>query len=105
MSEIKSLYYITYQAFQGDTANSIQTISNLKYLSKNSVDATLFFPLRETESSDDLNIINEKYSTNVDFKIIGTEHNLPFGKFKFFNPFFFIISHYLWSKKTINNNK
>ena len=103
MSEIKSLYYVTYQAFPGDTANSIQTISNLKYLSKNNVDATLFFPLRETESSDDLNIINEKYSTNVDFKIIGTQHNLPFGKFKFFNSFFFIISHYLWSKKTINN--
>ena len=50
------LFYITYQSFPADTANSIQTISNLKYFSKNNYDVSLFFPLRERNSSDDFKI-------------------------------------------------
>ena len=52
------LFYITYQSFPADTANSIQTISNLKYFSKNNYDVSLFFPLRERSSSDDFKIID-----------------------------------------------
>ena len=52
------LFYITYQSFPADTANSIQTISNLKYFSKNNYDVSLFFPLRERNSSDDFKIID-----------------------------------------------
>ena len=101
MGNIKSLFYVTYQSFPADTANSIQTISNIKYFLKNGIDVTLFFPLREKNSSDDLGIIKNKYSINQDFKIVGKTHNLPFGKIKFFNSLFFLISHYLWSKKTV----
>ena len=43
----KILNYITYQTFPADTANSLQTISNLKYFVKNSYDVYLYFPLRE----------------------------------------------------------
>ena len=57
MGNIKSLFYVTYQSFPADTANSIQTISNIKYFLKNGIDVTLFFPLRENNSSDDLEII------------------------------------------------
>tara|TARA_B100001029_G_scaffold179240_1_gene188089 strand:- start:44 stop:1168 length:1125 start_codon:yes stop_codon:yes gene_type:complete len=101
MGNIKSLFYVTYQSFPADTANSIQTISNIKYFLKNGIDVTLFFPLREKNSSDDLGIIKNKYSINRDFKIVGKTHNLPFGKIKFFNSLFFLISHYLWAKKTV----
>ena len=101
MGNIKSLYYLTYQSFPADTANSIQTISNIKYLTKNGIDVTLFFPLREAESNDNLNKIKEKYSVNVEFKSLGIKHNFPFGKLNFFNPLFFLISHYLWTKKTV----
>ena len=101
MDNIKSLYYLTYQSFPADTANSIQTISNIKYLTKNGIDVTLFFPLREAGSDDNLNKIKEKYSVNVEFKIFGIKHNFPFGKINFFNPLFFLISHYLWTKKTV----
>ena len=101
MGNIKSLFYVTYQSFPADTANSIQTISNIKYFLKNGIDVTLFFPLRENNSSDDLEIIKNKYSINEDFKIVGKTHNLPFGKIKLFDSLFFLISHYLWAKKTV----
>ena len=103
MGNIKSLFYVTYQSFPADTANSIQTISNIKYFLKNGIDVTLFFPLRENNSSDDLEIIKNKYSINQDFKIVGKSHNLPFGKIKFFNSLFFLISHYFWTKKTVRD--
>ena len=38
---------------------------------------------------------------NEDFKIVGKTHNLPFGKIKLFDSLFFLISHYLWAKKTV----
>ena len=95
------LFYITYQSFPADTANSIQTISNLKYFSKNNYDVSLFFPLRERNSSDDFKIIDSHYNLGEKIKLIGIKHNLPFGKINFFNSFWFLVSHFLWSRKTI----
>ena len=95
------LFYITYQSFPADTANSIQTISNLKYFSKNNYDVSLFFPLRERNSSDDFKIIDSHYNLGEEIKLIGIKHNLPFGKINFFNSFWFLVSHFLWSRKTI----
>ena len=43
----KVINYISYQSFPAETANSLQTISNLKYLKKNDYEVRLFFPLRE----------------------------------------------------------
>ena len=44
--------YLTYQSFPSEKANTIQTISNLKYFVKNGYDVELIFPLREKNSSD-----------------------------------------------------
>jgi len=99
----RKIYYITYQTFPAETANSHQTISNIKYLIKNNSDVTLIFPLREKESSDSLDEIKKYYNIKEDFKLIGLSHNLPFGRVKFFNKIAFHISHYLWAKNTIKN--
>ena len=95
--------YITYQTFPANTANSLQTISNIKYLIKNGVKVDLIFPLRSTESSNSLEEINKHYGEDLDFEVKGTEHKYPFGRIKFFNKFSFLISHYLWSKGITKN--
>lgn len=94
---MKKLYYVTYQSFPAQTANSIQTISNIKYHIRNNYDVTLFFPLREKTSSARLKDIQSFYSFNDKFLIRGIKHYLPFGKIRFFNKISFHISHFLWS--------
>ena len=104
----KVINYISYQSFPAETANSLQTISNLKYLKKNNYDIRLFFPLREKNSSDDLKTIQKYYLLDQEITINGVKHPYPFGKFKYFNKLLFHISHYLWAKSTakkFNNNK
>ena len=96
----KVINYISYQSFPAETANSLQTISNLKYLKKNNYEVRLFFPLREKNSSDDLKIIQEFYLFNQEITISGVKHPYPFGKSKYFNKLLFHISHYLWAKST-----
>ena len=76
MSDNK-LVYITYQTFPSEKANTIQTIENLKYLSKNNLKTTLIFPLREKISSDDNEVLKKYYNLNEDIKFLGTNHNLP----------------------------
>ena len=93
----QKICYVTYQSFPADTANSLQTISNIKYFVKNNVKVNLIFPLRETSSNDSIDKIKEHYSINEDFKVQGIKHFLPFGKIKIFERFFFHISHFLWS--------
>ena len=95
--------YITYQTFPANTANSLQTISNIKYIIKNGIKVSLIFPLRSTQSTDNLEEINKYYGENLDFEVRGTEHKYPFGRVKFFNKFSFLISHYLWSKNIVKN--
>ncbi len=99
----KLLTYITYQTFPAETANSLQTISLLKYFAKNDFEVSLYFPLREKTSSDNIDKITEYYSLDKEFRIFGLEHNLPFGKVKFFESAWFHISHFLWSRKNVKN--
>ena len=93
----KEICYITYQSFPADTANSLQTISNIKYFVKNNIQVKLIFPLREKNSSGSIERIKEHYSINEDFKVQGIKHFLPFGRVKIFEGFFFHVSHFLWS--------
>ena len=86
----KVINYISYQSFPAETANSLQTISNLKYLKKNNYEVRLFFPLREKNSSDDLKTIQKHYLLNQEIEISGIKHPYPFGKIKYFNKYCFI---------------
>ena len=96
-----SINYITYQTFPAETANSQQTISNIKYLVKNNCQVSLIFPLREKQSSSSLDEINKYYNINEEFKVTGLSHNLPFGKTKIFNKIVFHISHFVWAKEAV----
>jgi len=98
----KKICYVTYQSFPADTANSLQTISNIKYFVKNNIKTELIFPLREKNSSSSTDIIKEHYSIDVNFKVQGIKHFLPFGKVKIFEGFFFHVSHFLWSLYVVN---
>ena len=98
---IRNICYITYQTFPASTANSLQTISNIKYFTKNKCDVSLIYPLREKSSSSSVEKIQDFYNTSIPINIKGVEHNYPFGKMKFFEGFMFHISHYLWAKKTV----
>ena len=93
----KEICYLTYQSFPAETANSLQTISNIKYLVKNGVDVELIFPLREKSSDESVEIIKKHYSTGEDFKVTGVKHFLPFGRINILEGLFFHISHFLWS--------
>ena len=97
MKSKKKICYVPYQSFPADTANSIQTISNIKYFVKNNIETELIFPLREKNSSSSTDKIKEHYSIDVNFKVQGIKHFLPFGKVKIFEGFFFHVSHFLWS--------
>tara|TARA_Y100000816_G_scaffold252423_1_gene203420 strand:- start:12 stop:1121 length:1110 start_codon:yes stop_codon:yes gene_type:complete len=99
----KVINYISYQSFPAETANSLQTVSNLKYLKKNDYDVRLFFPLREKNSSDDLKSIQKFYLLNQEITINGIKHPYPFGKIDYFNKLLFHISHYLWAKSISKN--
>ena len=96
----KVINYISYQNFPAETANSLQTISNIKYLKKNNYEVRLFFPLREVSSSDDLKTIQNYYLLDQEITVNGLKHPYPFGKIKYFNKLLFHISHYLWAKST-----
>ena len=94
------LIYLTYQSFPSLKANTIQTIDNLNYLSKY-FEVNLVFPLREKNSSDDMNVLKNFYSINENVKVRGEVHNYPFGKVKIFENLLFVISQLLWSKKIV----
>ena len=98
----QKIYYITYQSFPAETANSLQTISNIKYLTKNGVDVELIFPLRESNSKASIQKIKKHYSIKEEFKVTGVNHFLPFGRIKILEGFFFHVSHFLWSYFVVN---
>ncbi len=98
----KKICYITYQTFPANTANSQQTISNIKYLIRNGCHVNLVFPLREIQSSSETSALREQYGFNEKLDISGLSHKYPFGKFNKINKIFFHISHYFWSKKAVN---
>ena len=76
----KILHYITYQTFPADTANSLQTISNLKYFVKNNYEVNLYFPLREKNSSKE-NVISMHFRIG-DYKYAQDHH--PLLKLKYY---------------------
>ena len=92
--------YLTYQSFPSEKANTIQTIDNVNYLTKY-FQVELIFPLREKNSSDDMNILKNYYQIDENVKVRGVLHNYPFGKIKIFQNLLFIISQLLWSKKIV----
>ena len=95
----KRLIYLSYQTFPAPTANTIQTIDNLKYLFNKGYKVKVVFPMRAELSSDKVEDLQNYYEFKEKIEFKGLEHKLPFGKFKIFEKYFFIISHYLWSKK------
>ena len=97
------LNYVTYQTFPAKTANSLQTITNIKYLIRNGIKVRLYFPMREKESSDNLPEIQNFYQIKESFEVFGLKHELPHGRVKIFKKYAFQISHYMWAKKTIKD--
>ena len=97
------LNYVTYQTFPAKTANSLQTITNIKYLIRNGIKVRLYFPMREKESSDNLPEIQNFYQIKESFEVFGLKHKLPHGRLKIFKKYAFQISHYMWAKKTIKD--
>lgn len=95
------LIYATYQTFPAMTANSLQSISNIKYLVKNKIDVDLYFPLREKQSTDNIEKLKKFYDLDETFNAFGVIHNYPHGKIKTFSKLWFHLSHYLWSKKLV----
>ena len=47
MIKSRKIKYITYQSFPATTANSLQTISMIKYLARSNYELELIFPNRE----------------------------------------------------------
>tara|TARA_B100001769_G_C22052919_1_gene565981 strand:- start:43 stop:1149 length:1107 start_codon:yes stop_codon:yes gene_type:complete len=100
----KTLNYVTYQTFPAQTANSLQTISNIKYLVRNGVKVNLYFPLREKQSSADIKILQNFYQFTETFNTFGINHAYPHGKIKFMPKLWFHISHLFWSKRIVKKN-
>jgi len=96
----KTLNYVTYQSFPAETANSLQTITQIQEFVKQGLNVNLYFPLREHSSSGDKNKLFQFYDVKNTFNIYGLQHRYPFGKFQKFNKIWYHISHFLWSKKT-----
>ena len=98
----KTLYYLTYQDFPSNKANSHQTIATCKYFQRNKHNATLLFPLRSQKSNADIEIIKSHYEMKEDsFKVIGLPYNYKFENKKFFKKINYVFKHILWSYKTV----
>ena len=59
---MNKLTYLTYQTFPADTANSIQTMANIKYFIRNGTEVSLVFPLREKTSTANSEKLKQFYS-------------------------------------------
>jgi hypothetical protein len=93
----KKISYVTYQNFPAETANSIQTISNIIEIVRMGYDLKLIFPNRDTKSTNDITVLQNHYSFTEKFEILRIGHILPFGRINLLNKFSFHISHMLWS--------
>tara|TARA_B100001989_G_C24513609_1_gene451847 strand:+ start:349 stop:1497 length:1149 start_codon:yes stop_codon:yes gene_type:complete len=97
MNNSNKLNYITYQTFPAETANSLQSMTMIKYFIKNGLDVKLIFPNRDKNSKSNLSFLKSFYAIDDNFEVKMTKHLLPFGKINFLNKFFFHFSHLLWS--------
>ena len=96
-----NLNYLTYQTFPASTANSLQTITHVKYFSRQGLDVSLIFPLREKESSGNLKEIQSFYEFNEEFIIHPFPHKLPFGRVEKGIKLAYLFSHLFWSYSTV----
>lgn len=96
-----NLNYLTYQTFPATTANSLQTISHVKYFSRQGLDVTLIFPLREKESNGNLKEIQSFYEFSEELKIQALPHKLPFGRVKKGVKLAYLFSHLIWSYSAV----
>ena len=92
---IKELIYLTYQTFPASTANSIQTIDNLKYLSQAGYKVKVLFPLRSKSSNDDIQILKEHYEFNEE--IINYLISIDFSNSKIIYTYILVSSLYFIS--------
>ena len=76
----KNICYVTYQTFPASTANSLQTILNIKYFIKNNCYVSLIYPIREKMSSNSLQEVQDYYDISENINIENIEHNYPFGR-------------------------
>ncbi len=97
------IIYLTYQTFPSDTANTIQTIDNAKYIKRKGYEITIIFPLRSKFSTDDINKLKKHYDFTEDIKFKGLNHNLPFGKYKLFEKYLYLFSHFAWTRNVTKN--
>ena len=87
MTNKNKLAYVTYQSFPAETANSLQSITNIVELAKQGIDVELVFPKRENTCSDDIEKLKNFYNFETSFKVTMLKHNLPFKKVAIFeNP-------------------
>ena len=82
-----NLVYITYQYFPDETANSIQSISTIKYFIRNGFKVKLIFPNRKKKVFT-ANDIKDFYDIKENFDIEIKNHRFPFGKVNFLNKYF-----------------
>lgn len=95
------IYYLTYQDFPANTANSQQTISTCKELSRKDIEVKLLFPLRSFESNDSFDQIKSHYQIEgVKFQTKGLPHKRNFES-KYFKRLNFLISHISWSFSSV----
>ena len=100
----KNLHYVTYQTFPAQTANSLQTISNIRYLIKNGLKVSLYFPLREKQSTANIKTLQNFYQFTETFNSYGIKHPYPHGRIKFFPKLWFHLSHLLWSRNFVKKS-
>ena len=96
---MRKITYITYQGIPSlsTIAHGIHTFSNIKYFAKNDYKVNLIFPLREKNSTTDINKLKNFYEIEEDFEIQATKHYLPFGRVRFLEKYMYIFSHIIWS--------
>ena len=96
---MRKITYITYQGIPSlsTIAHGIHTFSNIKYFAKNDYKVDLIFPLREKNSTTDINKLKNFYEIDEDFEIQATKHYLPFGRVRILEKYMYIFSHIIWS--------
>ena len=70
------------------------------------LDIKLIFPNRSINSTDNIEELQKYYDFQEDFYVEAKEHRLPFkgeNPGKFLEKIRFSISHFIWSKKTVNS--
>ena len=95
---MNKITYVTYQTFPANTANSLQTITNLKFLAKRKHSVKLIFPNRSLDSSDNIKTLQAHYQFSESFEIDMLSHDLPFRDYEgkvLFKKIRFHLSHYL----------